>query len=124
MNGLLNNLIGACLILSAAVSYAANDDLECTEQDKPSIAKTLDDYTIMAGNSAKISTAEAFNGTNFVFSVSAKVTNPANQVMINRRNGIIVIKAEHKDDFDVVITATNPCGSASAKFNVEIDEEE
>lgn len=90
----------------------------------PKMIKTLDDYEIIASNVASIPTANAFSGSGLTYSQTSHPSNPKNVVSIDSQTGEVNIKADAQDNFDVEVKASNPCGLASATFNVEIYEEQ
>ncbi|STX50560.1 Uncharacterised protein [Legionella busanensis] len=94
---------------------------DCTEEDKPKVNQELSDVDLQVGQTKVISAAEAISGTKMYYTISALVTNPKNQVIINRRTGIVVIKANFEDEFPITVNATNPCGTTSLTFNVKIN---
>ncbi|WP_131781093.1 hypothetical protein [Legionella gresilensis] len=116
--------------LPTAVSAGHPDNLikptevlaaDCTEEDKPKVNQELSDIDLQVGQTKVISAAETILGTKMYYTISALVTNPENQVIINRRTGIVVIKANFADEFPVTVNATNPCGTTSLTFNVKIN---
>ncbi|MGQ3888044.1 hypothetical protein ACQUW5_03300 [Legionella sp. CNM-1927-20] len=116
---------------SQAVSSESNQDniikpseelsAACTEEDEPKVGQEPSDIDLQVGQTKIISASEAITGTKIYYTVSALVTNPQNQVIINRRTGSVIIKAEVEDEFPVTINATNPCGTTSITFNVKIN---
>ncbi|STX28078.1 Uncharacterised protein [Legionella beliardensis] len=135
MKGNLNKIIYVMAIsgffYSPHFSFAAgsNDNIikpsesvttECTEDDKPRVTEDIPETSVQLDETKVISASEAFKGTKMYYTISALVTNRENQVIINRRNGLVIIKAKAEDEFPVTVTATNPCGAASATFKVTI----
>jgi hypothetical protein len=76
--------------------------------------------TVSVNKSQEISASDAFSGDKILYSISAPVSNTSNLVMINRKNGIATIKGGAPDKFDVTLSATSPCGTATTTFNVQI----
>jgi hypothetical protein len=114
-----------CLVvMSLFVNLLYADNVHCTSEDVPKIVDPIKDWDIIATNTAIISTNEHFSGKNLRYSVSVHPTNAHNKIHIDAKTGKITIIAESKDHFDVIVKAKNTCGSASATFNVIIDEEE
>src|SRR5436190_20612097 len=90
----------------------------------PSFNKKIENYEIIAGNTAKISVSEGVKGSYLIFSFTAK-NKSSNPIKIDETAGLITIEANKKDAFDVRVSAENACGRvSSALFNVIIDEEE
>ncbi|MEO8401254.1 MAG: hypothetical protein ABI597_05575 [Gammaproteobacteria bacterium] len=96
----------------------------CKQGDAPEMVSPIKDWEIIATNVATISTAEHFKGEALSYTVVAKPKNIHNKVSINAKTGQIRVKAEAKDQFDILVKAKNSCGSVLAKFNVIVDEEE
>lgn len=71
---------------------------------------------------SQIPARDAFKGSAMQYSVKSK-NHKANPVSIDALTGLVTIKAEKRDHFDVKITAKNDCGKKIAWFNVIIDEE-
>lgn len=114
-----------CLVvMSLFVNPLYADNVNCTSEDIPKMMDPIKDWDIIATNTAIISTDEHFNGKNLRYSVSAHPNNTHNKIRIDAKTGKITIIAESQDHFDVIVKAKNACGSASATFNVIIDEEE
>jgi len=88
----------------------------------PSLNKKLQDYEIIAGNVAKIPTVDGFKGLNLEYSYSAK-NKKSNLLKMDKTTGLLIIRADKKDSFDVHVRAGNSCGTVSTMFNVVIDEE-
>ncbi|KTD60896.1 hypothetical protein Lsan_1923 [Legionella santicrucis] len=99
----------------------ANHD---TESCKPQVIIPIENWEIVAFNTTDIPTSQAFQGENLTYSVKAHPHNKVNQVTIDSSNGRIRIKADGKDNFDVLVNVTNKCGKASTTFNMQIDEED
>lgn len=95
-----------------------------THCDKPTVIKPMQDYDIIATNTGNISMAPVFSGDKLVYDFSAHPTNKKNKISINHKTGVLKIKAEKKDHFDVTVNAKNQCGTVSNTFNIIIDEEE
>ncbi|KTD60107.1 hypothetical protein Lsai_0217 [Legionella sainthelensi] len=95
-----------------------------TKSCKPQVVTPIENWEIVAFNTADIPTSHAFQGENLIYSVKAHPHNKVNQVTIDSNNGRIKIKADGKDNFDVLVHVTNKCGSTSTTFNVQIDEED
>lgn len=91
---------------------------------KPVLLKPLDNWDIIAVNTANIETAPHFSGSYLSYSISLKNPKAENKVSINKDTGEIMIVAQTKDDFDVLVTAENACGTATSSFNIQIDEEQ
>jgi len=119
-------LIATTIILSLSLSpaQAATNKVNCKDTDIPTFIKKIEDYDIIANNTAKINTADAFRGKQLTYQIHYKVKNRENKVNINSKTGLLLIDAERTDSFDIKIIAKNACGSASTTFNVQIDEEE
>lgn len=94
---------------------------ECLK-DTPKVIKPMEDYSIIATNTATIDTSPSFSGSRLKYSYSAN-SKKANVVKIDKDKGIITIDAEKSDNFNISVTAKNACGIAVTKFNVQIDEE-
>lgn len=118
-------LIGMSIILSLSISstLAAASPI-CKNGGMPTLANKIENYDIIATNTAKINTAQAFSGQDLHYQINYKVTNRENKLSINHNTGLLLIKAARKDLFDITVTAKNACGSVSTTFNVQIDEEE
>lgn len=117
------------LLILIASLYAAGVSasvlpMACNPDTVPKQVQKLQDYEIIATNVSTIDATPAFHGTNLNYFVKASPHSKKNTVKIDRHKGIITIKADAKDNFDVIVTAKNVCGNAMAKFNVQIDEEE
>ena len=111
-------------MLHGLLIYFVTLNLFAEPDCKPQIAKKLADWAIISNNTADIPTSEAFTGNNITYFVTAHPHNKANTVSINSQNGIIKINAVSKDNFDVVVQASNDCGDTSMTFNVQVDQEE
>lgn len=96
----------------------------CQASDIPKVIKKLENYDIISSNVSSIATAFAFSGNQLVYSVSAHPKHKINKVTIDSKTGQIRVDAEKRDLFDVFVKVKNSCGSATTKFNVQIDEEE
>lgn len=94
----------------------------CKFNQTPKVVDPIRDYEIIATNTATISSADAFQGNKIMYNVAAKPLNTKNIVTFNPLTGVLNIKAEYKDKFDIKVIAKNPCGSATTTFNVIIDE--
>ncbi len=92
--------------------------------DIPKVVKPMQNWDIIATNTGTIATAAIFSGDKLTYSVTAHPKNSKNKVTINKTTGVIQVKAERKDDFDITVKAKNSCGMVTNKFNVIIDEEE
>ncbi len=90
---------------------------------KPQLIKPIANWAIIADNDVNISASDAFSGNNIIYSVEAHSHNKANKISIGAGNGALIIRAGGKDNFDVIVSAANECGSTSTKFNVQVDEE-
>ena len=112
-------LIGIFSLFCCLTAYSK--DVVC---EAPSVEKRLENYDVIATNVATIPTAFAFRGDHLTYAVSAHPKSKSNKVIIDAKTGVILIKAEKKDLFDVIVKVKNSCGLTSAKFNVQIDEEE
>ena len=91
-------------------------------KDMPRVVKPMEDYTIIAPNTANIDTSPTFSGSRLKYSYSANAKQQ-NIVKIDKDKGVVTVIAEKKDNFNIAVTATNACGIAVTKFNVKIDEE-
>lgn len=96
----------------------------CNKSDAPKVVKPMGNWDIIATNVGTIATAAVFSGHQLTYTVSAHPSNSENKVAIDKLTGIIHVKAERKDNFNITVNAKNPCGSVSNTFNVIIDEEE
>jgi hypothetical protein len=96
----------------------------CQQGEAPKVIKPMADYDIIATNVGSIEMGKVFSGNHLTYSVKAKPANKNNTIKINKDTGMVAINAEKKDKFDVIVKATNPCGSVTNKFNVIIDEDE
>lgn len=105
----------SCTSAAFAMSSACN---------QPQLIKKIENWAIVSGNIAYISTLPTFSGSDLTYSVSAHPKNKLNNVTINRQTGKIRIKADGRDNFDVVVRAVNECGQISTTFNVQVDEED
>lgn len=103
------------------MTYAENNS--CTGQ-QPRLIKSIENWDIIADNTAQIKLAPYFSGEHLTYSLSYKHLKKSNRVTINSHSGELMIDAQKRDNFDLKITASNPCGVAKGKFNVQIDEEE
>ena len=101
-------------------AYAASN---CNKNTIPKLIKKLENYEIIATNTATIPTKEAFRGEKLSFHLQAKKHHRANKLRINHKTGKLTVIAEKQDQFDVKIIAKNACGSAQTIFNIIIDEE-
>lgn len=99
------------------------DPVKGMECHVPKVVNPMANYTIVAGNVAVITMGSTFSGENITFTVSAKPGNAKNAVTIDAKTGVVRVKAEATDTFDVKVTANNACGSVSDIFNVEVDED-
>ena len=95
----------------------------CQGLPPPEIIKKIENYEIIAFNIATINASLSFSGKDLSYTVQADPTNKKNKVAVGSKTGLINIKAEAEDQFDVKVTAKNKCGSATAVFNVKIDED-
>jgi hypothetical protein len=114
------------LIIGLAFFTVANAaKLDCSNKaNVPSMVKRMDNWDIIATNVATIIMTKVFSGNELTYSVSAHPKNAKNKVTIQNKTGIVRVKAVHKDNFDITVTATNSCGAIADTFNVIIDEEE
>ena len=113
------------LLIGLAVFSIANaSQFHCNKSDVPRVIKPMENWDIIATNTGTIAMGTVFSGNKLTYSVSAHPKNSKNKITINKTTGIIHVKAERKDDFDVTVKAKNLCGAAFNKFNVIIDEEE
>lgn len=104
-----------------SISYAASTSCQGL---KPLLVKPIENWDIIAVNKANIDLAPYFSGGNLIYAVTHNPIKKDNTVSMNPHNGILMIDAQKRDDFDLKITATNRCGVASSQFNVQIDEEQ
>lgn len=104
------------ILLINNITYAS-----CRLGDAPSIIHPMENWDVVAGNSAAIRLAPSFSGVELNYSFKAKNKNQ-NSIKLNPHNGVMIVKAVTKDNFDVVVTAKNHCGSTEMKFNVLVDE--
>ena len=111
----------ACILFCCSTTHIFA--FSCNKHSTPKFVKKIENYEIIATNTAFISTDYAFSGEELTYLVTSKPTNEKNTVNINQKTGKIRIQAEKKDNFDIKVTAKNSCGKANAKFNVKIDEE-
>ncbi len=91
----------------------------CSE---PKLFKPLEDWTIIANNVASIESSPYFSGSDLIFEISSPKIKSKNKAIIDKSTGIITINAGAGDNFDVVVTAQNSCGSVIGAFNVQIEE--
>lgn len=96
---------------------------QATSCIQPENIKPIENYAIISTNIGTINIQDSFSGSDLIYQIKAHPHNKKNRVNINAHSGIIKIKADKKDNFDISVIAKNNCGSATAKFNVEIDEE-
>lgn len=122
----LTSIISSWMLFMSSIGFAAeeSESRQCAPEDIPKLIHPIDNWHMVLGNTSQISASDAFSGNKILYSISALVHDPNNKVMINRRNGIVRIEAVSKEEFEVTVTATNPCGNASAVFNVKITSEE
>lgn len=113
-------LLSILICLISSMIFANQDTKSC----KPRVVTPIENWEIVAFNTTDIPTSQAFQGENLIYSVKAHPHNKVNQVTIDSSNGRIKIKADGKDNFDVLVNVTNKCGNASTTFNVQIDEED
>lgn len=123
--------IAICLGLAisaanAEATLSTNKDtpLSCNKNNMPKVIKPMENWDVIATNTATISTAAVFSGNHLSYILSTHPSNSKNLVTIDKATGIIQIKAEKKDNFDITVKASNSCGTASNTFNVIIDEDE
>lgn len=101
----------------------SNTIFSCNRQTIPRVIKAIENYNIVAYNTASISAASAFGGEKLIYSAVSRPKNKKNVVTISSYTGKIHIQANAQDQFDIKVIAKNACGSASTTFNVEIDED-
>lgn len=110
------------MIALASISAAhATASANCT---LPKVIKPMQNWDIIATNTGTIATAAVFSGDKLTYSVSAHPNNSKNKIKIDKVTGVIQVKAEKKDNFDITVKAKNACGKVANTFNVIIDEEE
>ena len=114
----------ALLIWLTFFTIAEASPPNCNKNDVPTLVKPMANWDIIATNEGTIDMAAVFSGNELTYTVSAHPKNSKNKVTINKATGIIQVKAERKDNFDVTVKVMNLCGTASNTFNVIIDEEE
>jgi hypothetical protein len=121
------------LVICLAIISPANADTptstnatqsHCNKSNTPKVIKPMENWDIIATNTGTIATSTVFSGDKLTYTVSAHPKNLKNIVTIDKVTGIIKVKAEKKDNFDVTVKASNQCGAVSNTFNVIIDEEE
>ena len=114
------------LIIGLTFITAANAaKLDCSNKaNVPAIAKHMDNWSIIATNIGTIPMIKVFSGKDLTYTAAALPKNSKNTVTIKKKTGEVRVKAEHKDNFDISVTATNACGTVTDTFNVIIDEEE
>ncbi|KTC93931.1 hypothetical protein [Legionella cincinnatiensis] len=117
---MFKSLLSILISLISSMVFASHDTKSC----KPQVIIPIENWEIVAFNTADIPTSQAFQGENLIYSVKAHPHNKVNQVTIDSNNGRIKIKADGRDNFDVLVNVTNKCGKASTTFNVQIDEED
>lgn len=98
--------------------------LPCNKTDAPKIIKPMENWDIIATNTGTIDMAAVFSGDKLTYTFSAHPSNLKNIVTIDKVTGVIQVKAEKRDNFDITVKASNACGAVSNTFNVIIDEEE
>lgn len=96
----------------------------CNKKDAPRVIKPMENWDIIATNTGTIDMSAVFSGNQLTYAITAHPSNLKNRVTINRKTGIIQVKAEKQDNFDIVVKAGNSCGTTSTTFNVIINEEE
>ena len=116
--------IKSIAIIWLALSPANASQPPCTKSDTPAVIKPMENWDIIATNTGAIAMAKVFSGKKLSFRVSAHPSNAKNKITIDKTTGVIQVKAEKKDNFDITVKASNSCGTASNTFNVIIDEEE
>jgi len=109
-------------LVNAATPQATQ--LHCNKNNVPKIIKPMENWEIVADNTATIKSATVFSGDKLTYTFSAHPKNVKNIVTINKATGVIEVKAEKKDNFDITVKASNLCGTISNTFNVVIDEDE
>jgi hypothetical protein len=119
-------LLASSFFISPSFAYTTNTTppVGCQKDNMPRVINPMVDYDIIATNIGKIDASTIFSGQQLVYSIAAHPANAKNIVTIDKSTGIINVKAEKKDKFDIVVQAKNGCGKAENKFNVLIDEEE
>src|SRR5476649_2299817 len=79
----------------------------CLKADVPKVIKPMENYDIIATNTATIAMAPVFAGNNLTYNVSTHPRNKQNIVTINKQTGVIQVVAEKKDQFDITVKAKN-----------------
>jgi hypothetical protein len=87
----------------------------CSDGLPPTLLAPLPDLEV--GGTTTADAAFAFGGNNLVFSVVTNAT-PPNGASIDPSTGVMTITQVGADPFQVTVTATNACGSASSTFTV------
>ncbi|RUR07960.1 hypothetical protein [Legionella sp. km772] len=111
--------ISSLLLVFASLSDATS----CLGQ-APLLKKSIENWEIIADNTARINLQPYFSGDHLIYAVSYQKLQKNNKVQIDPHSGLLLIDAQKKDNFDLKITAKNNCGKISARFNVQIDKEE
>jgi len=121
------------LIIGLAVINLANANTtlpipakqpHCNINDAPKVIKPMENWEIIATNTGTIAMANVFSGNKLTYTLSTHPKNSKNRVTIDKVSGVVRVKAEKKDNFDITIKASNLCGAVANTFNVIIDEEE
>ncbi len=123
-NGLTMKARFIFIISLAFFNVAQATQLTCNKSDIPTVIKPMENWEIIATNTGEIAMAGVFSGKELTYIVSAHPKNLNNKVTINKTTGVIQVKAEKKDNFNVTVKAKNACETASDTFNIIIDEEE
>lgn len=112
-------------VLLIALSCAAHSaqKLVCTKDQQPLLVKTIDNWDIIATNTANIDLSPYFKGPDLEYSINYQTVKPKNKIQINENTGELVIVAGTQDNFAIYVTVKNPCGTAKGALNVQIDEE-
>jgi len=113
-----------CMLASPHLAFAiTGSPTTCRQEESPKVIKPMENYDIIASNTGTIAMAPVFSGQHLTYSVSAHPHHRINKVTISKDTGVVSVKAEKKDNFDITVKVKNACGSAINTFNVIIDED-